>query len=258
MNNPKNANRIPGNALQGVFHANANTQTIALGVHIPTSVYLGNYVTIYPQVTLGENCAVLDGAVLGRLPIANATITRKPRQEFAPLTLGAETIVGCNAVIYTGCAIGARTLISDLSSLREGCAVGDEVVIGRGVMVLANCQIGARARIQDQCHLAGGMLIEEDVFIGMSVTTTNDNDIYLTRFGISQAAIQPPKVRRFAVIGAGSTILPGVEIGTGALVAAGAVVTKNVPAWTIVAGVPAKHMRDVPTEWRTQIEHARA
>jgi acetyltransferase-like isoleucine patch superfamily enzyme len=81
--------------------------------------------------------------------------------------------------------------------------------------------------------------------------TTNDNDVYLRRFGIStDGRIGGPKIRRLAAIGAGATILPGVEIGEGALVAAGAVVTRNVAAWTIVAGVPARVLRAVPDDWR--------
>jgi acetyltransferase-like isoleucine patch superfamily enzyme len=55
-------------------------------------------------------------------------------------------------------------------------------------------------------------------------------------------------IRRFAVIGPNATLLPGVEIGEGAFVAAGAVVTKDVPPWTMVAGVPARHFRDIPAE----------
>jgi len=120
-------------------------------------------------------------------------------------------------------------------------------------MILYNCRIGARSRIQDQAHIVGGMIIEEDVFIGMAVTTTNDNDVYLTRFGLAPTELKPPIIRRFAVVGAGATILPGIEIGEGAVVAAGAVVTHNVPAWTVVAGVPARHVRQIAPELREKI-----
>jgi len=67
-----------------------------------------------------------------------------------------------------------------------------------------------------------------------------------------------PTVRRWAVIGAGATVLPDVEIGEGAMVAAGAVVTKDVPPWTIVAGVPARHVREIPAGWRERITQHRA
>ena len=158
-------------------------------------------------------------------------------------------------MLYTNSTFGERVLIGDLASVREGCAVGDRAVLGRGVMVLYNCRIGPFARVQDQAHLVGDMTIEEHVFVGMEVVTTNDNDVYLTRFGIPTEGLTDggrggPVLRRFAAVGSGATILPGVEIGEGALVAAGAVVTKDVPPWTIVAGVPARVMRPVPEEWR--------
>lgn len=228
--------------------------SISAQAFVAASARLGNYVTIHPKVCVGDDCVVMDGAVLGRLPMANRTVTRAVTREFAELSLGDGTIIGCNSVIYTGSRIGKGVLINDLTSIREGCAIDDDVVIGRGVMILYGCRIGARSRIQDQAHIVGNMVIEEDVFIGMAVTTTNDNDVYLTRFGLAKPDLKPPMVRRFAVIGAGATILPGVEIGEGALVAAGAVVTRNVPAWTVVAGVPARRTRDIAPELRRQIE----
>src|SRR6185503_13994395 len=140
------------------------------------------------------------------------------------------------------------------ASLREGCRVSDRAIVGRGTMALYNCSIGPFARIQDQVHLVGDMVVEEHVFLGMVVVTTNDNDVYLTRFGLAAREQRgAPILRRFAAVGAGATILPGVEIGEGALVGAGAVVTRDVAPWTIVAGVPARMMRPVPPEWRERV-----
>ncbi len=237
-----------------MFRAAGLGVVIAGGALVADSARLGNHVTVYPAVVIGERCTIMDGAVLGRPPLSNRTLTRLIPAEHPSLTIGADAIVGCNAVLYTGSSIGERVLIGDLASLREGCTVGDDAVIGRGVMVLYNCQIGARSRIQDQVHLVGNMTIEEDVFIGMGVVTANDRDVYLTRFGLAPLDLRGPLIRRYAVIGAGATLLPGVEIGTGAMVAAGAVVTRDVPAWTIVANVPARPVRDIPPEWRQMIE----
>jgi len=228
--------------------------SVAHDAKLAESVYIGNFVTIYPRVDVGRRCIIMDGAVIERPPIANPTITRIVSNSFLAFSIDEDSIVGCNSVIYTDNRIGKRVLIGDLSSIREGCTIGDDVVIGRGVMLLYNCKIGARSRIQDQTHLVGNMVIEEDVFIGMGVTTTNDNNVYLTRFGFAKPDQKGPVIRRFAVIGAGATILPGVEIGRGSIVAAGAVVTRDVPAWTVAAGVPAHHMKNVPREWRKQIE----
>jgi acetyltransferase-like isoleucine patch superfamily enzyme len=236
--------------LRSAFEAAAQDTIVAGGATLGRNVYLGRGVTVYPSVSIGDDCIIMDGAVLGRPPIPNRTVTRSVRTEFAQLQVGNGCIVGCNVVLYGGSEIGQGTLIADLSSIREGCLVGEEAVVGRGVMILYNCKIGNRSRIQDQTHLVGNLVIEDDVFVGMGVTTVNDNEVYLTRFGGRPPALDAPVIRRLAVVGAGATILAGVEIGVGAMVAAGAVATSSVPAWTIFAGVPARFMREVPEEWR--------
>ena len=237
-----------------VFPKGIKGTSIADDVSIGKNVYIGNNITIYPKVGLADECIVMDGVVLGRIPISNGNTTRPICSQYLELVIGSGTIIGCNAVLYTGSQIGNRVLIGDLASLREGCIVGDDVIIGRGVMVLYDCKIGDRSRIQDQSHLVGSMIIEEDVFVGMGVITVNDNNVYSTRFQREQVDFQGPIIRRYAVIGASATLIAGVEVGEGALVAAGAVVTKDVPPWTVVGGVPARHMKDIPQEWRRQIE----
>ncbi|MFN8636997.1 MAG: DapH/DapD/GlmU-related protein [Chloroflexota bacterium] len=230
---------------------------VAQGVTLGAGTYLGNGVTLYPGVEVGEGCVVLDGAVIGRIPISNANTTRPITSVFGRVTVGAGSIVGANSVLYTDIQLGQKVLIGDLASIREGCVVGDHAIVGRSVMMLYNCAVGAFTRVQDQAHLVGDMRIEEHVFIGMQVVTTNDNDVYLRRFGLqTPTTVGGPAVRRFAAVGAGATILPGVEIGEGALVAAGAVVTRDVAPWTIVAGIPARVMRPVPAEWRERVTEA--
>lgn len=231
-------------------------RAIADGATIGERVYLGHNVVVYPGVRLDSDCIVMDGAVLGRLPIPNRTTTRPVQAEFRELSIGFGSTIGANAVLYTGTTIGADVLIGDLASIREGCRIGDGVVLGRGVMVLYDCSIGNFSRIQDQAHIVGNMTVEEHVFIGMGVITTNDNDIYRTRFGLAPARFRGPTVRRLAVIGAGTTMLEAVEIGTGAIVGAGSVVTRDVPQWTMVMGTPARSVRPIPQEWRTQVLRA--
>lgn len=240
--------------LASAFDDVSSTHAVAKEAVVDSRAYLGNWVTVYPRVRLGRETIVMDGAVLGRPPIPNPTVTRPVRAEFLDLTIGPGTVIGCHSVIYTGTRIGERVLIGDLTSIREGCSVGDEAVLGRGVTVLYECHIGARTRIQDQTHLTGSMIIEEDVFIGMRVTSTNDNNVYFSRFGRNNSNLRGPTIRRFAVIGGGATLLPGVEVGMGAMVAAGAVVTKDVPPWTVAAGVPARYLKDVPPDWIRQVE----
>jgi acetyltransferase-like isoleucine patch superfamily enzyme len=227
---------------------------IAEGVALAADTYVGNGVTLYPGVAIEAGCVVLDGAVVGRIPISNATTTRPISSQFGRVAIGSGSIVGANSVLYTDVRLGQQVLVGDLASIREGCVVGDRAIIGRGVMMLYNCAVGAYSRVQDQAHLVGDMQVAEHVFIGMQVVTTNDNDVYLRRFGLATPnPNRGPAIRRYAAVGAGATILPNVEIGEGALVAAGAVVTRDVAPWTIVAGVPARVMRPVPDDWRERV-----
>ena len=212
----------------------------------------GKNVTVYDGVQIAGDCTIFDGAVIGRPPMATGTLTRRPRIGGAT-RIGGGSIVGANAVIYTDVTIGQRVLIGDLASIREGCTIGDEAVVGRGVLLMYDVKVAARARIIDGAILTGGMVVEEDVFIGPGVTTVNDNDVYLKRFGLEPFAVEGPVVRRFALIGTGASIAAGVEVGMGAVVAPQAMVTHDVPAWTVVAGVPAKHMRAVDEEDRERI-----
>jgi acetyltransferase-like isoleucine patch superfamily enzyme len=235
------------------FGSSPTGTRIAEGAEVGPDSHLAPSAVLYPGVRIGRGCVVLDGAVLGRPPISNGTTTRPVRTAFGTLIIGDGSIVGCHAVLYTNTEAENRVLIGDLASIREGCRIGEGAVIGRGVMMLSNCSVGPMSRIQDQAHLVGDMVIEEHVFVGMGVITSNDNEIYLSRFGASTKPQRGPLVRRFAVIGSAATILPNVEIGEGALVGAGAVVTRDVAPWTLVTGVPARPRGPVPARWRDEV-----
>jgi acetyltransferase-like isoleucine patch superfamily enzyme len=216
-------------------------------------VTLGKNVTLHEGVVLAEGCTIFDGATIGRQPLATGTLTRRPQAGRRGTSIGKGSIVGANAVIYDGVSIGEGVLIGDLASIREGCFIGDGAVIGRGVMLMYDVHVAARARVIDGAILTGGMVVEEDVFIGPGVTTVNDNDVYMKRYGLEPFSVRGPVVRRFALIGTGANIAAGVEIGMGAIVAPQAMVTRDVPAWTVVAGVPAKPMRPVDEDDRKRL-----
>jgi len=235
------------------FQGASRGPVIAEGAHVGRDCHLGHGAVLYPGVAIGDECIILDCAVLGRIPISNGTTTRPISSGFGRLAIGDGTIIGAGAVIYTAATLGKRVLIGDLASIREGSRVDDGAIIGRGTMLLYDCIVGRFSRIQDQAHLVGNMIVEEHVFIGMGVVATNDSDVYLSRFGINSTPPRGPVVRRLAAVGAGATILPGIEIGEGAFVAAGSVVTHDIEPWTIVMGVPARAVRTVPNEWRTAV-----
>ena len=131
-----------------------------------------------------------------------------------------------------------------------GCAIGDNTRIGTFVEVQKNATIGRNCKIQSHTFICEGVTIEDDCFIGHSVTFTNDSYPRATNRegGLQTEAdwkVEPILVKKGASIGSGATILGNVTIGENALVGAGSVVTKNVAPNSIVAGNPAKFIREI-------------
>jgi acetyltransferase-like isoleucine patch superfamily enzyme len=131
-----------------------------------------------------------------------------------------------------------------------GCEIGDETKIGAFVEVQKNARIGSRCKISSHTFVCEGVTIEDNVFVGHNVAFINDS---YPRATTEDGGLQTEKdwkvektlVRKGASIGSGATILANVTIGENALVGAGSVVTKDVPADTVVAGNPARVLRAV-------------
>ena len=131
-----------------------------------------------------------------------------------------------------------------------GCQIGDETKIGAFVEIQKNSSVGRRCKVSSHTFVCEGVTIEDNVFIGHGVTFINDS---YPRATTADGEIQTEKdwrvettvVKRGASIGSGSTILSKIVIGENAIVGAGSVVTRDVPANTIVAGNPAKVLRSI-------------
>lgn len=133
-----------------------------------------------------------------------------------------------------------------------GCEIGDETKIGTFVEVQKNATIGKRCKISSHTFICEGVTIEDNVFIGHGVTFINDRYPRATAGGQLQTEadwkVERTLVKKGASIGSGATILANTTIGENAIVGAGSVVTKDVPANTIVAGNPAKILRHIESE----------
>jgi acetyltransferase-like isoleucine patch superfamily enzyme len=207
---------------------------------------------VFDGVRLGANVRIMPGAVLGRPPVRAGAVTREPPEEAGETSIGDRTVIGCNAVVYAGVRIGADSLIGDNACIREGCTVGDRTIVAMGVTVNYDTSIGSRVKIMDNSHITGNAVIEDDVFVSALVSTTNDNAMGRRAGSTDRWTGRGPTIRRFATIGQGACLLPGVEIGPDAVVGAGAVVTKDVPSATVVMGVPARVVRELrPDERRS-------
>ena len=131
-----------------------------------------------------------------------------------------------------------------------GCQIGDESKIGAFVEIQKNATVGRRCKISSHTFVCEGVTIEDNVFIGHGVTFVNDSyPRATTAEGELQTEsdwrVETTVVRRGASIGSGATILSNLEIGENAIVGAGSVVTRDVPANSIVAGNPAKVLRSI-------------
>ncbi|HEY7841867.1 MAG TPA: DapH/DapD/GlmU-related protein [Gammaproteobacteria bacterium] len=144
------------------------------------------------------------------------------------------------ACIDKGCTIGAGTRIWHFSHVLPGSMIGRDCVIGQNVMIGPDVKIGDRCKIQNNVSVYKGVTLEDGVFCGPSCVFTNVNT---PRAEIERKdEFLPILVRRGASIGANATIVCGVELGEYCFIAAGAVVTRDVPAFALVAGVPAKQI----------------
>jgi len=133
-----------------------------------------------------------------------------------------------------------------------GCTIGDQTKIGAFVEIQKGVTVGARCKISSHTFICEGVDIEDGVFVGHGVMFTNDRFPRATNVDGSLQSevdwkVERTLVKRGASIGSNATIICGVSIGAGALVGAGAVVNKDVPDYSIVAGVPARVIGDVRT-----------
>ena len=130
-----------------------------------------------------------------------------------------------------------------------GCTIGAETKIGAFVEIQKNAFIGCRCKISSHTFICEGVTIEDEVFVGHGVLFINDRYPRATSEGALQTEadweVIPTLVKKGAAIGSGAIIMCGITIGLNSLIGAGAVVTRDVPDGSIVAGIPARHRGDL-------------
>ncbi len=216
------------------------------GVVIGDNVKLGHNVVIKRGSVLGSNIIIGDGTVIGKQPMkAKRSVTTLQRVFEGPV-IGDYVTVGANSVIYAGCRIGEGVLIADLATVREEVSIGKFTIVGRGVAIENRCSIGAYCKLETNVYITAYSEIADFAFIAPGVLTSNDN--FIGRTAERFKHFKGVTVGRGGRLGVGAVILPGKRIGDDALVAGGALVTKDIPPRKIYAGIPAREFRDVPEE----------
>ena len=152
------------------------------------------------------------------------------------------------AIIDEGCTIGEGTKIWHFSHIMPDCVIGEGCNIGQNCVISPNVVLGKNVKIQNNVSVFTGVICEDDVFLGPSMVFTN---VVNPRSGVNRRGqYTETVVRKGASIGANATIVCGHDIGEFAFIGAGAVVTKEVPAYALVVGNPAKQIG-----WMSEFGH---
>lgn len=149
-----------------------------------------------------------------------------------------EFFIHQTSVVDSGAKVGKGTQIWHFCHIRDTAEIGEECKLGQNIYIDGNVKIGNRVKIQNNVSVFNGVTIEDDVFLGPSVVFTNV--VNPRSFIERKDAFKKTVIKKGATIGANATVICGVEIGEYALVGAGAVVTKNVPAYGLVLGNPGR------------------
>ncbi len=198
---------------------------------------------ILGETFIGENTIIDEGVIIGYptrrnlrkiISIENAEDYRKILDKASNGSrIGSSSHIRPGTTIYEGVVIGDNVETGHNVMIREETVIGDNTVIGTHTIIDGRVRIGNNVRIETGVYIPPETIIEDDVFLGPFVVITND------RYPLSKR-LKGPTIKKGAVIGANSILIPGITINEGAVVAAGSVVTRDVPPNTVVAGVPAK------------------
>jgi len=218
---------------------------IEAGVVIGDGTRIGHHVIIRECSKIGSNIRIDDHSVVGKLPMsAKRSKTTLAGRSVEPAVIGDNSIIGTGAIVYAGAVVGKGVLIADTASVREDVVIGDYTIIGRNATIENRVVIGARCKIQTNVYICSYSEVGDDCFIAPCAATSNDN--FAGRWKERTKYYKGVTVRNGGRIGVNATILPGKVIGGDGLVAAGSVVTKDVPGAFVVCGNPAKPLRPVP------------
>lgn len=208
------------------------------------NVHIGPGAIIHECVDLADGVYIWDNSVIGRAPQRPGS---EPIRDGRRTSIGRDSVIGTNCTIYAGTFIHNNVLIGDGVRIRENCKIWAGCIIGSNCTFQNEVTMYAESRVIDLSHITAGVVIGAGAFVSTGVLTMND-DSFAGNNATGEKRLNPPSIGSHASIGGGATLLPGVNIGEDAVVAAGSIVTKNVEPGTLVMGVAAKRRYLSPTD----------
>ena len=175
---------------------------------------------------IGDNCVIHPNVTIGESGSASVEI-------------GADATIRSGTVVYPDVAIGSGFSTGHDALVREGTTIGDDVLVGTQAVIDGHSTIGSGVSMQTGVYVPTNTTIGDRVFLGPRAVLTNDP--YPLRQPAGADDLAGPTIEDDVSVGANATLLPGVTVGEGAFVAAGAVVTEDVPPGTLAVGTPATH-----------------
>jgi acetyltransferase-like isoleucine patch superfamily enzyme len=188
---------------------------------------------VYPGVKLGKNVIIEDFCLIGVPP-------RGKKEGELETIIGDDSVIRSHTVIYAGNKIGNKFQTGNKANIRELNDIGNDVSIGTLSVVEHHVKIEDNVRIHTQVFIPEFSTLKKGSWVGPNVVFTNAP--YPQSKNVKDSLVGPT-LHENAIVGANSTLLPGVQIGKDAIVGAGSVVTKDVAPGDVVAGNPAKFMK---------------
>ncbi|HEV8557902.1 MAG TPA: hypothetical protein VGR06_16095 [Actinophytocola sp.] len=213
-------------------------------VTVLSGAVIGPFAVVHGGVSVAEQARIEEHAVVGK-PELGYAVGRTYPGAGADTTIAAGAVVRSGAVVYADVHIGVNTVVGHHTLLRTGVRVGAETVLGHHLTVERASRIGREVRCSPGSHITSSTHIADRVFLGAGVRTINDKTL-TWRDPARNPVLQPPRFETGAKVGSGSTVLAGVIIGAQALVGAGSLVTRDIPAGALAYGSPARVHGQVP------------
>lgn len=208
------------------------------------NVVIGNNVIIYEGTKIGNYVIIQDNAVIGKQPTRAKNSILPEVKKLPPAVIGSGVTIGTSSIIYANAELADDVFVADLATVRERVKIGEKTIVGRGVSVENDCTVGKKCKLETNCYITAYSTLGDYVFVAPCVVTTNDN--YMARSKERFDKFKGVTIKTGGRVGANTTILPGKVIEEDGTVAAGSIVSKDVPKEKLVVGTPARVLREVP------------